>query len=62
MKTGHRMSPEQLHIIPLGDFREHEVSDSCWCRPTSDEDEPGLFVHHAMDGREQFESGERLPS
>lgn len=56
------MNPEQIHVIPLGDFREHEVNDSCWCRPTSDEDEPGLFVHHAMDGREQFESGERLPS
>lgn len=56
------MNPDQYHIIPLDDLLEHEASVSCWCRPSSDDDEPSLFVHHAMDGREQFESGERLPS
>ena len=51
------MNPDQYHIIPLDDLREHEASVSCWCRPSSDDDEPSVFVHHAMDGREQFESG-----
>lgn len=50
------MNPDRIHVIPLGDFREHEASLSCWCH------EPGLIVHRAMDGREAFESGERLPS
>lgn len=56
------MNPDRIHVIPLGDFREHEVSLSCWCHPVADDDEPGLIVHRAMDGREAFESGERLPS
>jgi hypothetical protein len=51
------------HVYPLDDLREH-VTDGpgCWCNPTPDEEEPQLLVHHAMDGREAFEVGERLPS
>jgi len=33
-------SERRTHIIPLGDLREHEASVSCWCRPSSDDDEP----------------------
>jgi len=48
------------HIVPLGDFREHDVSATCWCRPTLDEEMDRLWIHHAMDQRELWESGERL--
>ena len=47
------------HVVPLNDLREHEANGSCWCKPTLDE---GVWLHHSMDGREAFETGERLPS
>jgi hypothetical protein len=46
-------------VVPLHDLREHEVNGSCWCKPTLDE---GVWLHHSMDGREAFETGERQPS
>jgi hypothetical protein len=51
-----------VHVLPIDDIREHEASMSCWCRPTEDDETDGLFVHHSMDGREQFETGERKAS
>lgn len=48
-----------VHVVPLNDLREHDLNGSCWCKPTKDE---GVWVHHAMDGREAFETGERKPS
>lgn len=48
-----------VHVVPLNDLREHDLNGSCWCKPTHDE---GVWVHHAMDGREAFETGERKPS
>ncbi|MGA0608834.1 hypothetical protein [Caldimonas sp. KR1-144] len=53
---------DQAHVVPLGDLREHDANMRCWCKPTQDAEEPALFVHHAMDGREAFETGERKPS
>lgn len=50
--------PSCLHVIPLNDLREHDVSPTCWCRPTPDE-EHDLFVHHSLDGREAYETGEK---
>lgn len=50
----------EIHVYPLGDLREHEVSQQCWCKPVEDDD--GVWVHPSMDGREAFETGERLPS
>jgi hypothetical protein len=51
------------HVQPIDDLREHEDSAQCWCRPSVEEEEEGtLIVHNSMDGREAFESGERLPS
>lgn len=47
------------HVVPLNDLREHESNGSCWCKPTLDE---GVWMHHSMDGREDFETGRRLPS
>jgi hypothetical protein len=36
----------EVHVLPRGDFREHHRSASCWCRPTEDHEEPGVFLHH----------------
>lgn len=58
-----RVGPEEgagpIHCYPVGDLREHEISEKCWCRP---EWVDGVIVHNSMDGREAFESGERKPS
>jgi hypothetical protein len=47
-----------VHVVPLNDLREHEVSVGCWCHPTPLEDDPSVYVHHSLDGREKYESGE----
>jgi len=49
---------EVCHVIPIWDFREHEPTIKCWCHPTEDDEEPGYWVHHALDQREKYESGE----
>lgn len=55
-----------IHVVPVNDWREHEIDKECWCCPTLDDgDEYGyekIYIHHSMDGREQFEEGKRLPS
>jgi hypothetical protein len=47
------------HIVPLNDLRKHQENGSCFCKPTLDD---GVWLHHSMDGREAFETGERQPS
>lgn len=47
------------HVIPRNDLREHETSPYCWCRPVQDEDYPEVWVHHSMDGREEYENGRK---
>jgi len=56
------MTADTYHVIPMGDLRDHEATTTCWCKPVEDGDQPGLFVHTSMDGREAFETGERKPS
>ncbi|MDB5848251.1 MAG: hypothetical protein JWP29_2003 [Rhodoferax sp.] len=51
-------SCEPYHVYPLNDLREHEISSTCWCKPTEDD---GVMVHHSMDRREEYENG-RKPS
>lgn len=53
------MNTRPIHVIPLDDLRNHEASMECWCNPTPDEEEPLVILHHSMDGREAYESGER---
>ncbi|MGP0076188.1 MAG: hypothetical protein ACLPWF_30065 [Bryobacteraceae bacterium] len=43
------------HVYPINDLRKHSLRD-CWCRPFDDE---GVTVHNSLDGREQYERGER---
>lgn len=52
----------RIHVLPVDDLREHEPSEDCWCNPTEDDETPAVMVHHSMDGREAFETGERLLS
>ena len=46
------------HVTPIDDLKPHEFNAECWCRPTDDD---GVWVHHAMDRREEYEEG-RKPS
>lgn len=56
------MIEDRIHVVPLNDLREHDSTASCWCKPTEDDETPGVFLHHSMDGREHFETGERQVS
>lgn len=53
-----RSNTDMVHVYPLNDLREHEMIRECWCRPDVDEDD-GVCVHNALDGREAYENGER---
>lgn len=51
---------EQAQVYPVCDLREHIATGvECWCHPQIID---GIVIHNAMDGREQFERGERKPS
>lgn len=53
----------ELHIVPSDDLREHSPHPDCWCRPTRDDEaEAEVWIHHSLDGREDYERGERKPS
>jgi len=49
----------ERHVIPVDDYREHECSTDCWCKPKEDEDVYDLWIHNALDQREFYERGER---
>lgn len=51
---------DRVHVMPLGDLREHEESEQCWCKPQPDVDEPAVLIHNALDGRESYEQGRKL--
>jgi len=46
---------QHFHIVPVGDLRDHDADPDCWCGPTEDDEDPGIWVHHAMDKREEYE-------
>lgn len=45
------------HVMPNGDFREHETSRDCWCKPVEHDETPDLWLHNSMDRRENYEEG-----
>lgn len=47
-----------VHVTPEEDLRPHWMVRECWCAPEVDIDDD-ILVHHALDGREPYESGER---
>ena len=40
------------HVMPIGDLHEHIADPKCFCKPTDDD---GVWVHHSLDKREEFE-------
>lgn len=46
---------DEIHVIPLNDWREHSETKECWCKP---KDVNGITVHNSMDQREKYETGE----
>lgn len=50
-----------VHIVPIGDFLEHEHTDECACGPTSEvvieegRTDGWIVTHHSLDGRESRE-------
>ena len=44
-----------LHVYPVDDFAEHELSESCWCGPRV-EDEPDysepMIIHNLLQDTE----------
>jgi len=48
---------DAYHITPVDDLKEHIDTSECWCKPTKDEEED-LYIHHSMDQRELYESGD----
>lgn len=57
---------DDAHGRPEADLREHELSETCWCKPSTEDvfDDNGFYcgrmvVHNAMDGREEYENGRK---
>lgn len=51
-------TPQDVHVLPINDLREHVESLACWCAPKLqrvDGSTAYLVVHHALDGRELVE-------
>lgn len=47
------------HIVPLDDLHEHTTrGEKCACAPELSEF--GNIVHNSFDGREQYDTGQRL--
>lgn len=42
------------HIYPCEDIKPHEMTESCWCNPTVDE-EDDIVIHNSADRREMYE-------
>jgi hypothetical protein len=55
---GRNCTCDLIHVVPLNDLREHTPRIDCWCRPTPDMEEPFVILHHSLDQREKYESGE----
>lgn len=49
---------DYMHVIPENDLREHVSTPDCWCKPSQDDEEPSLWVHHSLDRREEYEDGQ----
>ena len=54
----HPDSEGDLHVTPNDDFKPHLIAACCWCSPTRDCRDPSIVIHHALDQRERYESGE----
>ena len=55
---GGGMTPNDIHVTPVNDLRDHIDARDCWCRPRVEDDE--IVIHNAMDERETYEQGRPL--
>lgn len=49
---------DDIHVHPVGDLRDHELTRTCWCQPDVRQDPDGdgtLVIHNSLDGRELIE-------
>jgi len=46
---------EPLHIVPENDFRVHDLSVDCWCKPVLTDGLDNCYTHNSADGREFLE-------
>jgi len=46
---------DPFHIIPKNDFREHDPSINCWCKPSLTDGLDNCYTHLSADGREHLE-------
>jgi hypothetical protein len=45
-----------VHVCPIGDTEDHDMTTSCWCGPTDVGGPDGaVWSHHARDRREERE-------
>lgn len=50
-----------LHVVPLDDLRDHDLSETCWCHPVEIfEGYVPIWVHNSMDGREHTKEQGKL--
>jgi hypothetical protein len=54
--TKNSSDEKSLHVVPIGDLREHKASGDCWCVPVKDEHD-NVYVHKPLDQRDLYESG-----
>jgi hypothetical protein len=55
------MSDQDIHVMPVGDLREHICSPDCPCKPTAEVIGAVLkYSHNAWDGREYVEAVEEF--
>lgn len=47
-----------VHVLPVGDIRQHTMSGECWCCPDNTDAE-NMYTHQSADRREDFETGQR---
>ena len=49
--------PRDIHVLPMGDLRDHAETRDCWCCPMveREEDAEAVVIHASADGREPIE-------
>lgn len=55
--------PDEIHVIPADDLREHAFAGDCWCRPDCrhESSRDGIlfhWLHRPADGRDRYAGGE----
>lgn len=49
------LEDHSVHVVPNNDLKEHDLTALCSCRPSLEELDHKLIVHHAFDWREYNE-------